>query len=124
MKSSEHKCMERKYKRKEYQLKKQGEMGSSGGDCVRDRGCLGLFGMFGDLSLGRSRILSEEGKVDGCRRAPEKRPHMRACGFTHHGDEMPWPVQMALVRESTNGRHKILGLRTAHPSPTLLLVVC
>ena len=68
MKSSEHKCMERKYKRKEYQLKKQGEMGSSGGDCVRDRGCSGLFGMFGDLlvedPVGRGK--------GGCRRAPER----------------------------------------------------
>ena len=56
---------------------------------VRD--CSGCSG------ISWSRILSEEGKVD----AGERQRDDRTCGhvaFTHHGDEMPWPVQMALVR--------------------------
>ena len=45
-------------------------MGSSGGDSVRDRGCSGLFGMFGDLLVGEP--VGRGSKVDAGERQGEK----------------------------------------------------
>jgi hypothetical protein len=61
---------------------------------VRDcSGCSGISCVLvEDPAVGRGNR-----KVD----AGERQGDDRTCGhvaFTHHGDEMPWPVQMALVR--------------------------